>query len=534
MWNPTLINRFADLNKQPKSGSPRHLKHHKRGAQTFMEEPKFLNELSAEEARSYFCRTNSYFDMELPPYFNVQPLLEFTLSEVEQMTIKEITAWKPRNHEGLNYTLMFNKDGDIGWRPFELMHPVIYAKCVDIITQKENWKQIQDRFAHFSGGIVECCSMPVVILEAGDSPKKQQILNWWKKIEQRSLELSLEYSHVSLTDVSNCYPSIYTHAIAWALHDRADAKANRGKPILGNEIDNLIVSSREGQTNGIPQASLLSHLLAELILGYCDTYIKRKLQGKTGIIILRYRDDYRIFANSDADCAEGLKAISECLHMFGMKLGASKTLRSSNVVLGAVKQDKIDALSLTRRQTTLQKELLIIHRFSNKTPGSGATKFLIREFLDRLERRLPKNAWKIENPTVLSAILLDIAAKTPAVFPAVATTISKIMLYLETSEREDLFNLVEQRTKRIPNNGYMEIWLQRIAQPNFIGFLSVEPMCKLVEDEGAQSLWPNDWIGRQEFRNALDKFSIIDRAILENLPPDIQNEEFDAFWKEYG
>ncbi|WP_170593058.1 RNA-directed DNA polymerase [Ruegeria arenilitoris] len=472
--------------------------------------------------------------MELPPYFNLQPLLEFTLSEVAQLEKKELQSWNPRDHEGLNYILMFNKDGDIGWRPFELMHPVIYAKCVDLITQKENWKQIQDRFTEFSGGVVECCSMPVVTPDSNESPKKQQILNWWKSIEQRSLELSLKFSHVSLTDVSNCYPSIYTHAIAWALHGRAKAKSERRKPLLGNEIDKLITSSREGQTNGIPQASLLSHLLAELILGYCDTYINRQLQGKTGIAILRYRDDFRIFANSDADCAAGLKAVSECLHMFGMKLGASKTERSSNVVLGAVKQDKIDALSLTRRQTTLQKELLIIHRFCNETPGSGATKFLIREFLDRLERRLPKNAWKIENPMVLSAILLDIAAKTPAVFPAVATAISKIMLYLETSEREDLFNLVEQRTKRIPHNGYMEIWLQRIAHPNYIGFLSTEPMCKLVEDEGAQCLWANNWVGKGDFRDALDKFSIVDRSILEGLPPDIQNDEFDAFWKEYG
>ncbi len=280
--------------------------------------------------------------------------------------------------------------------------------------------------------------------------------------------------------------------------------------------------------------SLLSHLLAELILGYCDTYIDTKLKGHPGIVILRYRDDYRIFANSDADCATALKAVSECLHLFGMKLGATKTQRASNVVLGAVKQDKIDALSLTRRQSTLQKELLIIHRFSSEVPGSGATKFLIREFLDRLERRLPRNSWKIENPTVLSAILLDIAAKTPAVFPAVATTISKIMLYLDTTDREDLFKLVERRTKRIPHNGYMEIWLQRIAHPNFIEFLSMEPMCNLVLNEDSPSLWENGWVGDQPFREALDKFSIIDRTALENLPPDIQSHEFDAFWKEYG
>lgn len=500
-----------------------------------MEKPTFLSELNPWEAREYFCRTTSYFDMELPPYFNFQPLLEHSLAEAEKITLKELYGWKPQESEGLNYVLMYNKDGDIGWRPFELKHPLIYAKCVDILTTDENWRFIQERLKSFSDGIVECCSLPVIDLDAEPKPKKKQILHWWKSIEQRSLELSLEFSHVSLTDVSNCYPSIYTHAIAWALHGREHAKQHRNdKKLLGNQLDKLITSSREGQTNGIPQASLLSHLIAELILGYCDTYIERKLDGLTGIVILRYRDDYRVFANSDADCARGIKAISECLNIFGMKLGASKTSGSSNVVFGAVKADKIDALSLSRRQTTLQKELLLIHRFCTEKPGSGATKFLIREFLDRLEARLPRNAWKIENPTVLAAILLDIAAKTPAVFPAVATTISKIMLYLKDSDRDDLFTLVEKRTKRIPNNGYMELWLQRIAYPNQLGFLSTEPMCGLVDEEAAQSLWHNSWIGNDETRLSIEKFSIIDRTVLDDLPPDIQNEEFDAFWKEYG
>lgn len=498
-----------------------------------MDIPIFLNALSHNEARDYFLRTASYFDMELPPYINFEPILEHCLAEAEKIELSEITSWKPQHCEGLNYVLMYNKDGDIGWRPFELMHPLIYTKCVDIITRKENWNHITNRLRSFSGGIVECCSLPVVDLDRAARPKKAQILAWWKSIEQRSLELSLIFSHVSLTDVSNCYPSIYTHSIAWALHGRVHAKKNRSLDLIGNQIDKLITVSREGQTNGIPQASLLSHLIAELVLGYCDTYINDKLTGMD-VVILRYRDDFRIFANSDADCATGLKAVSECLNMFGLKLGSAKTSRSSNIVVGAVKPDKLNALAVQRRQTTLQKELLLIHRFSTECPGSGATKFLIREFLDRLEARLPKNAWRIENPVVLAAILLDIAARTPAVFPAVATAISKIMLYLKDSERENLFLLVEKRTGRIPNNGYMEVWLQRVAVPNQLSFSSTEPLCRLVSEDTSQSLWKNGWIGIKGLRESIEAYSIIDRAVFTDLSPDIQHDEFDAFWKEYG
>lgn len=129
---------------------------------------------------------------------------------------------------------------------------------------------------------------------------------------------------------------------------------------------------------------------------------------------------------------------------------------------------------------------------------------------------------------------MDIAARTPAVFPAVATTVSKIMLYLEDSDRDDLFSLVGKRTDRIPHNGYMELWLQRIAYPNNLGFLSKEHMCGLVDDEDAQSLWCNSWIEKDTVKSSIENYSIVDRTVLDDLPPDIQNQEFDAFWKEYG
>lgn len=52
---------------------------------------------------------------------------------------------------------------------------------------------------------------------------------------------------VSLTDISDCYPSNYTHAVAWALHGCEHAKKHRKINMLGNQLDRLIWSSREGQ-----------------------------------------------------------------------------------------------------------------------------------------------------------------------------------------------------------------------------------------------------------------------------------------------
>lgn len=495
---------------------------------------RYITELTADEARERLLMSSSYFDMELPKYFNFEPILGAALEEAEKLSVKDILDWKPDQHEALNYTLMSNKDGMIAWRPFELINPLIYAKCVEILTTKDNWQLLRDRFHAFNGGCVECCSMPVIALERQDS-KQEQILNWWKRVEQRALELSLEYSHCKLTDVSNCYPSIYSHAIGWALHDRAflKIKANRfDDSLLGNQLDKLIRSSREGQTNGIPQASMLSHILAELVLGYCDLGINDRAQQYPGVKVLRYRDDYRIFGSSDSDCGAVLKIISEELIKFGMRLGSAKTSDENNLVVGAVKKDKVKALKLLLGQKTLQKQLLIIHDFCIDNRGAGALKFLLSEFIKLLEQKNSAQLLKRENATVLVAILMDIGSTSPNVFPAVATASSLIMVHLDKAEKERIFSLILKKTSRIPNNGYLEIWLQRIAVANEMSILSSEKMCRLLQP-GESSIWNFDWIDTEGVRKLLEGFAIVDQTEISALAPFIERSEFDAFWKGY-
>ena len=128
-----------------------------------------------------------------------------------------------------------------------------------------------------------------------------------EKIEQASLKISLEYEYVFITDITNCYGSIYSHSIDWALCDggKNEAKQNKyngNNNTLGAIIDTKIEGMNYGQTNGIPQGSALMDFIAEMILGYADieltNYLKNdpKIQGQN-FKILRYRDDYRIFVS---------------------------------------------------------------------------------------------------------------------------------------------------------------------------------------------------------------------------------------------
>ena len=55
-----------------------------------------------------------------------------------------------------------------------------------------------------------------------------------------------------------------------------------------------------GQTNGIPQGSVLMDFIAEILLGYIDEILTEQLNTAhiVNYKILRYRDDYRIFVNN--------------------------------------------------------------------------------------------------------------------------------------------------------------------------------------------------------------------------------------------
>ena len=139
------------------------------------------------------------------------------------------------------------------------------------MTNPSSWKEIKDRFAALHVDNIEVASIPKVKGKADKSHSSANVISWWEYVEQRSLELAVSYRYMFVTDITNCYGSIYTHTVAWALMGKENAKQKRQKPgLLGNTIDNYLQGMQYGQTNGIPQGSALSDFIAEIVLAYAD------------------------------------------------------------------------------------------------------------------------------------------------------------------------------------------------------------------------------------------------------------------------
>lgn len=490
---------------------------------------KQLTDLSNEEARAHFLKDRCYFNGDMPSYISFEPILADVATILNGGNYNPFMASNPSNIPNVNYNFIANKDGKFAWRPFELIHPAIYASLVNVICEEANWKIIKDRFGEFENGVVDCCSAPVISADH-QTDVATQIKSWWQAVEQRSLTSSLEFSHLLHTDVTDCYGSFYTHSIAWALHGQEEAKKNKGKnSLLGNKIDSHIQASRYGQTNGISQGSVLMDFVAEIVLGYVDKLINSELCSSTDIRILRYRDDYRIFANSDERAEFVLKIVSDKLRAVGMKLGVSKTFSCRNVVEGAIKPDKLAGIELqdlgNGNAKTIQKQLMRLHSFGQRHPNSGALRRLVSEFHTTVSAQTDAP----DDLEVQVAIATDIAYVSPATFPAVAGILSHLISLAPSQKKVGLWTKVCNKMKRVPYNGYLEIWLQRVTQPKAVGikFESEEPICQIVNG-GSPQLWECGWISNKALKNAIDVKKIV-VAKVADAEEVIQPEEVELF-----
>lgn len=274
--------------------------------------------------------SQNYCNIQLPVYIDFKPVLNFvenTIGNKELKAILKDPKIMPSDMEGVNHSILIKKDTQYSYRPIQLINPFLYYLLVKAMTNRSSWKEIKDRFATLHVDNIEVASIPKVKSKVDKSHSSANVVSWWEQVEQRSLELSVSYRYMFVTDITNCYGSIYTHTVAWALMGKEKAKQKRQRPgLLGNTIDNYLQGMQYGQTNGIPQGSVLSDFIAEMILAYIDKELDEKLE-KVGILdyrIIRYRDDYRIYSNSKEEIEKIAFLLQDVLSGFNFQLNTKK------------------------------------------------------------------------------------------------------------------------------------------------------------------------------------------------------------------
>lgn len=123
-------------------------------------------------------------------------------------------------------------------------------------------------------------------------------------------------------DISRCFPSIYTHALDWAIEGKCIAKRNKhcGQKNWSSILDTLTAKTTNGETHGLLIGPHTSNLLSELIL----TEIDRKLFDD-GFRFVRDIDDYSCYTDNYEQAEQFPKKLEEYLSEYALSLNQSKT-----------------------------------------------------------------------------------------------------------------------------------------------------------------------------------------------------------------
>lgn len=487
--------------------------------------------LSHSEARAFLLKGESYCTFSLPKYFQFSDLLQDVNEELAEKYLSDLRKKKSRNYDKVNHVILNNKDGRYAWRPLELIHPALYVSLVHEITKPDHWNLICGRFGMFrENPKIECLSLPTESMTQ-EKDQAELVLKWWQDVEQKSVELSLDYDFMIRTDITDCYPAIYTHSIAWALHTKLSAKQDRNKNyLIGNIIDKHIQDMRQGQTNGIPQGSVLMDLIGEMVLGYADLELTNKVNEEKieEYQILRYRDDYRIFVRVRQDGERILKCLTKVLIDLGLRLNPLKTDINSEIIQSSIKEDKLNWMFRKQSNQNLQKRLLIIHDHSMEYPNSGSLEVALNRFNKQIRK-----VKKYDNFLSLISIIVDIAYKNPRIYDISSAILSKFISFIQNEEdKRNIIEKIRRKFRQLPNIGQMDIWLQRISLSFAPDSEFDEPLCKLV-CEKSTLIWNNKWISSSCLLKTIDSNKVIDRKILDEISPIVSDEEIDLFKSDY-
>lgn len=132
-------------------------------------------------------------------------------------------------------------------------------------------------------------------------------------------ELLIGKEYLVKADISNCFPSIYTHAISWALVGKAHSKSHKEGNWF-NDIDLYTRNVKSQETHGILIGPHASNLISEIVLVVIDDELIKK-----GYQFIRNIDDYTCFVETNEKAEKFLIDLANSLKNFNLSINHKKT-----------------------------------------------------------------------------------------------------------------------------------------------------------------------------------------------------------------
>lgn len=535
-------------------------------------ETKNVLSLESKDAMDFFLKSEQYHGFELPEYFVFDELLQNIKEVVEDKPYEECLQDEisPENLSDVNLDILLNKDGRYAVRPIILANPFLYYFLVREICNEQSWTLIKKLFEKFQVPHITSCALPVIPKEKEPFHKSTTIINWWSSMEQRSIELSLEYRYMFVTDITNCYGSVNPQAFDWAFSFKDTQYEKDNESSISKSIQKYLRAFQQGRNIGIPQGSAIFDFIGEIILGYSDLLLHEAIQ-KAGITnpyeIIRYRDDYRIFCN-DKDVLEKISYILQhVLESLNFRMNSKKTKISDSIVTDAVKPDKLTYIYNTPIFNkkgcdfdSFEKHLLYILMFARQYPDSGSIKTMLSDIDKRMEDWLKPYEEEVTTIPILeddepktekitkqrrlvggsvramSAVCTQIALENVGCCHYALRVLSRMVDSLkDENEKSAIISLVYSKLCNQPNSDYNQLWLQNITyqqdKKNGISPYNMK-LCRVVAGDKSVELWNNKWV-KPELLSNLHVNRIVNAETLKKVTPVITFRERRAYDSQY-
>jgi len=353
---------------------------------------------------------------ELPPCF--------TTSSLTLATAQRLVAAVPNRKGGYDAVNISSTRFNLVQRQLGLPHPVSYAHLVTHLV--DNWHEYE--------GITRNKTSRI----RPHRWKDGRLISMDAIGRSRPARVGSRY--LIEADIASCYPSIYTHSLAWALVGQAQAKAQRNNyDAYFNQIDILTRKTRRNETNGLLIGPGTSAVAAELILSKIDANLR-----DAGYKFSRFIDDYRFHAKSAAEGERFTRDLAANLATMSLQMNHRKTKLVQLPAPGTPTWIRELTSKIPKSKNLRTSEALNLIDYAIELTGEFPDASALKYALTVIEKTVSSSKSSKLDHKMLVSTLCRLAFHRPVALPFLVRTILEKPQFFTDSVAQDLDHILRE------------------------------------------------------------------------------------------
>lgn len=270
----------------------------------------FMSEISADDLYDGLVGYGLIGE-KLPSVFTSELFLKYCKNKSHNFGIDK------NGHNFVTYKYAQNHQS---YRLFGIPNPMAYESlCLEI---KNHWDDIKEYFHMMTSS--QPYKVSRIHLRKQQNKKTLFNMNYknWRADGDPVPNILLGARYCVSTDISKCFPSIYTHAVEWALAEKEKVKTRRREKNRGfweEKIDAALRKTTNNETHGILIGPHASNLMSEIVLCRIDFELSNKWK------YVRHIDDFECYVASREEADDFIRDFDKVLTKYGLVRNTAKT-----------------------------------------------------------------------------------------------------------------------------------------------------------------------------------------------------------------